>query len=393
MITKLLLVPFLFSCSFVLAQKSDTTNVELMDVGDIWHRIKDKNFKIDTAKAEIGVPLLTILPGFGYSQLTGFTVLVDGNISFYTHPKTNISVIKITPEYAQNKQFTPILTSSIWSKNNRFNFVSDWRYYKYSVNDFGLGAYTSENVFNHYSYQFLRFHQVLSRAVTPDLLIGVGYNFDKHFNTKNTDSDHVTNADSYGISSSTISSGLIFNVLFDSRRNENSPVAGAWYANFSFTKNTTFLKSSSNYNMIYADFRHYINFPRNSKSILSFWNLNWLTFGGKVPYFDLPSTLWDTYDNAGRTFIQGRFRGSNMIYFETEYRFNILKNELLGGAVFANTQSFTMPTSSHFSKLLPGYGVSLRTKVNKKSNVYFIVSYGLGSGGSKGFFFNLGEVF
>ena len=186
---------------------------------------------------------------------------------------------------------------------------------------------------------------------------------------------------------------MVFNVLFDSRRNENSPVAGAWYANFSFTKNTTFLKSSSNYNMIYADFRHYVSFPRNSKNILSFWNFNWLTFGGKTPYFDLPSTLWDTYDNAGRTFIQGRFRGSNMVYFETEYRFNILRNELLGGAVFANTQSFTEPTLSHFSKLLPGYGASLRTKVNKKSNVYFVISYGLGSGGSKGFFFNLGEVF
>jgi hypothetical protein len=42
---------------------------------------------------------------------------------------------------------------------------------------------------------------------------------------------------------------------------------------------------------------------------------------------------------------------------------------------------------------LTGYGGSLRIKVNKKSNVYFVVSYGAGSGGTKGFFFNLGEVF
>lgn len=393
MIKGLLPMLFLFSWSFAFAQSEDSSKVTLMDVGDIWHRIKDKNYKIDTAKAEIGVPLLTILPGFGYSQLTGFTVLVDGNISFYTHPNTNISVIKITPEYAQNKQFTPILTSSIWSKDNRYNFVSDWRYYKYKLNDFGLGGNTSEDVFNHYKYHFLRFHQVLSRAITPDLLIGIGYNYDKHYNVNMTDSEPVTNAEAYGIAKSAISSGMVLNVLFDSRRNENSPVAGGWYANFSITKNTKFLKSSSNYNMIYADFRHYISFPQNSKNILSFWNLNWLTFGGKVPYFDLPSTLWDTYDNAGRTFIQGRFRGSNMLYFETEYRFNILKNELLGGAVFVNTQSFTEPNTMQFSKLLTGYGASLRTKVNKKSNVYFIVSYGLGSGGSKGFFFNLGEVF
>jgi hypothetical protein len=380
-------------CSIVFAQKGDSSNVVLVDVGDVWKLITTKNYKIDTSKAEVGVPLFTIIPGFGYSQLTGFTVLVDGNISFYTHPKTNISVIKITPEYAQNKQFTPILTSSIWTKDNRYNFVSDWRFYKYITKDFGLGGQTSEKVFNNYSYDFIRLHQVLSRAVTPDLLIGIGYNFDKHYKVKNIDTAPVTNSEAYGVAKSAISSGIVVNVLYDTRRNENSPVAGGWYANFSFIQNTKALKSTTNYSSVYSDFRHYISFPRNSKNIVSFWNLNWLTFSGKAPYFDLPSTLWDTYDNAGRTFIQGRFRGKNMLYFETEYRFNILKNELLGGAFFVNTQSFTEPDTKHLSKLLPGYGGSLRIKVNKKSNVYFILSYGAGIGGSKGFFFNLGEVF
>ncbi|CAH0995538.1 hypothetical protein EMA8858_01661 [Emticicia aquatica] len=375
------------------SQKIDTNKTVLMDVVDIWHIVKNKNYKADTSKAAVGVPLLTILPGFGYSQLTGFTILVDGNISFYTHTKTNISVIKITPEYTQNKQFTPILTSSIWSKNNRYNFVSDWRFYHYSLKDFGLGGFTSENIFNNYTYNSLRFHQLLSRSITSDLLLGIGYNFDKHFKVENIDSHLLTNADDYGVSRSTVSSGIVLNALYDSRRNENSPIASGWYGNFSFVKNMKVLKSSTNYNTIYADFRHYISFPRNSKNILAFWNLNWLTFGGKSPYFDLPSTLWDTYDNAGRTFIQGRFRGRNMLYFEMEYRFNILKNELLGGALFVNTQSFTEPVTYKFSKLLTGYGGSLRIKVNKKSNVYFVVSYGAGSGGTKGFFFNLGEVF
>ncbi len=374
-------------------QKLDSNKTVLMDVGDVWHKIKSKSYQIDTTKTKIGVPLLTILPGFGYSQLTGFTVLVDANISFYTYKNTNLSVIKITPEYAQNKQFTPILTTSIWSKDNRYNFVSDWRFYNYTLRDFGLGGQTSEDVYNHFSYNFIRLHQVLLKAVASDLLIGVGYNFDKHFKVKSIDDQLVTNASDYGISTSAVSSGIVLNALFDTRRNENSPVADGWYANFYFTQNIKLLKSSSNYKSIYVDFRHYVSFPKNSKNILAFWNLNWLTFNGNAPYFDLPSTLWDTYDNAGRTFIQGRFRGKSMIYFETEYRFNILRNELLGGAVFANTQSFTSFSNQQFSKLLLGYGGSLRIKVNKKSNVYFILSYGAGTGGAKGFFFNLGEVF
>jgi hypothetical protein len=67
MLKGLLSVLFLFSWSFVFVQKPDITKVELKYVGDIWLRIKDENFKVDTAKAEIDVPLLTILPELGYS--------------------------------------------------------------------------------------------------------------------------------------------------------------------------------------------------------------------------------------------------------------------------------------------------------------------------------------
>lgn len=389
----LIILCFIFWSNLAYTQKLDTNKITLVDVGDVWNRIKSKNYKIDTTITEVGVPLFTVLPGFGYSQLTGFTVLVDGNISFYTFPKTNLSVIKMTPEYTQKRQFTPILTTSIWSKNNKYNFVSDWRYYKYHIQDFGLGGLTQESFFNQYNYHLVRFHQVLSRAITPDFLIGVGYNFDKHFNVKRLGNQSITNAQDYGVSRSAISSGIVLNSLFDSRRNENSPVAGGWYGNIAFTHNMKILRSSTNYNIIYSDFRHYMTFPKNSKSILAFWNINWLTYGGKAPYFDLPSTLWDTYDNAGRTFIQGRFRGKNMLYYETEYRFAILKNELLGGALFVNSQTFSEPVSNKFSKILYGYGANIRTKINKKSNVFFVISYGAGSGGTKGFFFNLGEVF
>ncbi|AFK04916.1 hypothetical protein Emtol_3790 [Emticicia oligotrophica DSM 17448] len=371
----------------------DTSKNKLVDVIDVWHLVFSKNYSIDTSKAKVKEPLLSILPGFGYSQLTGFTVLVDGNISFYTQPNTNISVIKLTPEYAQNKQFTPILTTSIWTKNNQYNFVSDWRYYNYKVIDFGLGGSTNPFIFNTYSYQFLRFHQLLSRSISSNFLLGIGYNFDKHFNIIQNESQLNTNVSNYEITKPTLSSGLVFNVLYDSRKNENSPVSGGWYFNSSFIKNFKFLKSSSNYYSLYSDFRHYVSLPQGSNNILAFWNINWLTFGGQSPYFDLPSTLWDTYDNAGRTFIQGRFRGKNMLYYEAEYRFDIIKNQLLGGAFFANIQSFSEPQNKHFSNPILGYGASLRTKVNKKSKVYFVVSYGLGKGGARGFFFNLGDVY
>ncbi|HSY77913.1 MAG TPA: hypothetical protein VK890_13690, partial [Bacteroidia bacterium] len=120
---------------------------------------------------------------------------------------------------------------------------------------------------------------------------------------------------------------------------------------------------------------------------------NEFTFGNNVPYFDLPSTGWDDYSNSGRGYIQGRFRGTGIIYLEGEYRFDILNNGLLGGVVFVNGESVPNYPANSFTDIHPGGGIGLRLKMNKYSNTNLCVDYGFGDEGSRGFFFNVGEVF
>ena len=141
------------------------------------------------------------------------------------------------------------------------------------------------------------------------------------------------------------------------------------------------------------DFRKYIKPSSRSDNLLAFWSYNWFSFGGKAPYFDLPSTGWDTYSNLGREYIQGRLRGANLIYVESEYRFSITRNGLLGGVVFANAQSVTDYPTNRFETILPGAGAGMRIKVNTLSRANFGIDYGLGVEGSHGFFFHLCEVF
>ena len=69
----------------------------------------------------------------------------------------------------------------------------------------------------------------------------------------------------------------------------------------------------------------------------------WLTINGNPPYDLLPSIGEDPYSNTGRGFAQGRFRGKNMLYVESEYRFGILKNGLLGGVVLSSSINFRRP--------------------------------------------------
>ena len=107
----------------------------------------------------------------------------------------------------------------------------------------------------------------------------------------------------------------------------------------------------------------------------------------------LPNTGGDPYSNTGRGYIQGRYRGANMIYLEGEYRFGITHNGLLGGVVFGNAQSFTEQSSNTFETIAPGWGAGIRIKFNKFSNTNVALDYGFGLNGSSGIFVNLGEVF
>lgn len=124
------------------------------------------------------------------------------------------------------------------------------------------------------------------------------------------------------------------------------------------------------------------------------------TLGGNPPFLDLPSTGWDTYSNTGRGFIQGRFRGKNLVYGEAEYRFGLSRNGLLGGVVFANAESVTelkvvrgVVENGRFEKVVPAVGAGLRLNLNKSARTNLAVDYGFGLDGSRGLALNLGEVF
>ena len=99
------------------------------------------------------------------------------------------------------------------------------------------------------------------------------------------------------------------------------------------------------------------------------------------------------YQNSGRGYAEGRYRGKNMLYLESEYRFGITANGLIGGVAFLNGETFSGLQNNSFQKIDPGTGFGIRVKANKHSNTNICVDYGLGVDGSHGFFVNLGEVF
>jgi hypothetical protein len=370
----------------------DTTAQE--DLGDELHSLfhtKPSAIKKDS----IGLkPIVSVVPALGYALQSRLAFLISGNVAFRTALESKVSTIVSSIAYTQNKQITLPIQSSIWSKNNDYNFVGEIRLYKYPQSTFGLGSSSDIHNENPMDYNYLRFSETALQRITGNFYAGAGYIIDYHADITYTSTINGTVSDyeTYGPASHTVSSGLTLNGQYDTRDSPINP-SGGTYVSYEFRENLKALGSTSTWNSLILDARKYVVFPEGSKNVIALWSYDWLTVSGKPPYLDLPSTLWDVSTNAGRGYIQGRFRGAQMVYAEAEYRYRITNNGLLGGVVFVNAQSFSAAPGTRLQAIQPGYGPGLRVKLNKISKTNICIDYGFGRQGSRGLFVNVGEIF
>jgi hypothetical protein len=339
---------------------------------------------------------LTFVPGVEYSLATGFATSINADIVLpYKNPNDNQSIVFSELKYTQNKQIISQLASNLWLNHNEYNITTNWSYLKYPQIDFGLGPNSTRNLLDSIDYSYLKLHQSFLKRIAPNLYFGPGLNIDYHWNITDTTLNNkpIIGFREYGYTKHSNSVGVLLNLLYDTRKSLVNPVANSSFLNIFYRDNLTFLGTDAPSQTLLIDYRKYLPFPKGSKNILAFWSYNIFTLAGKQPYLDLPTTASDTYGNFGRGYIQGRFRGDKLMYAESEYRFGITENGFLGGVVFANMQSLSERQGKPIQALLPGYGAGIRIKLNKHSNTNIAIDYGIGQGGSKGIFMNLGEVF
>jgi len=365
---------------------------DAMDVITNVTKLRDKE-KVDSENLKPGKILVSVFPAVGYSLSNGVTFILATNFSFYTaNPATtNLSVITLNPLYSLKQQTIVPLISSIWLKDNKINLLGDYRFYQYPSLTYGLGGKRLLSQSDSVDYSYIKISQEALYRLSHDLYGGIGYDWDYHYDIQEFDDARQYERYTHG-ATQTSSSGWVVRLKYDSRTNINNP-KDAFYADFIYRDNLPALGSTDNWQEIAVEFRKYISLSKYPGNVLAFWSWNEFTYGGRVPYFDLPSTGWDEYSNSGRGFIQGRFTGTDMIYFEGEDRFDILRNGLLGGVVFCNVESVPNYPSNDFDVFHVGKGIGLRIKLNKYSGTNLCIDYGWGDGGSRGFFFNVGEVF
>lgn len=403
--TILLLVIYSFCKNVIKAQAYNVDTIKKTvvpnfsrqrDAIDILYLVlkKDPNKRlVDTVHPKPGKVYFSGAAAPAYQLQTGVAGVVNGVLAFYLGPDSTTKISAIQPEvqYTQKKQLLVPLRLNIWSRNNQFNFIGDWRFLKYPQDTYGIGGNTKLSDAYTLDYNYARFYQFVLKKIATNFYAGAGVQYDNHWHIKELDPPANTDFQKYGYSSSSISSGISLNVLYNTVTNMLNPPGGSFYANAIVRQNLTWLGSNTSYSTAIVDVRKYFSVGQKS-NVLAFWSYDWLTLNGNPPYLDLPSNGWDTYGNTERGYTQNRFRGKNMVYMEGEFRFGITRNRLLGAAVFANAASFT-DLNNKFSGVLPGAGAGLRIMFNKFSQTHVAIDYAFGKGGSHGVFLNLGEFF
>jgi hypothetical protein len=369
------------------------------------------------------------LPAIAANPTSGWMFGVAPGASWFLGDPstTHLSSLLGTVIYTTKKQWIITMKANTFFADDQYNLLSDMRYFITSQPTYGLGTGpqsaklagnggidVTDNPYNPIpdaqmmEFNYVRFHQTLLRRHEDSrFFYGLGYHLDYHYkihdNLLDLTSTPQTITSHYGYSikngfdpTGYILSGVSLNLLYDSRDNAVNPYAGR-YAFANIRINPTYLASTQNSTLLWLEYRDYIHLSKiRPRHLIGFWTYGWFRTGGKVPYMDLPAVGWDQFGRSGRAYTQGRFRGENMVYGETEYRFPLQKNkEMFGGVIFLNatTTSNADANIGLFKYVNPAYGVGLRVMINKKSRANLNIDYAWGSYGAQGFYFGLNEVF
>lgn len=387
----LFVVIIVFTSSFVFGQHADSTQMDLIDVL-IRKKNRTSTDKIrSTKKVHFSVlPAAVNVPGGGKAVITA------ANAAFYIGDPnvTNLSNVYIIPYTNLDNRYGLYIRPNLWLAKNSFNILGDYRIAHFPQYSWGVGGGTPEWDRSLIDADYFRFYQTAFKKIQQQWYGGLGYVLDHYYNIDETEFVGKGHLDRYDDEeyTSTISSGITFNVKYDGRENAINPQQGS-YLLVTWRWNAEALGSTFTNHSIFADARKYIKANKFRDHILAFRSYYWTMISGKTPYLDLPATNWaPSMGISSRGFQSGRYRSNAMIYFEGEQRVQLTNNGLIGLVAFMNVASTSEFETQNFQDWQVGGGVGLRAKFNKYSNTNVAIDFGF-SQNYWGVWLNIGEVF
>ncbi|WP_318640812.1 BamA/TamA family outer membrane protein [Flavobacterium ardleyense] len=377
----------------------------------LYDLFKKKENRVDTPQA---LTSFIILPTLGYQPANGFTGGFISQYSFREKEEDRVSLLSGGASYSTKKQILTYAKNNMYLKGDTYFLSGDLRYYVFSQSNFGLGSdivpygeafenFNYEAIEEPMKYNYFKFHQTANYKILPNIYAGLGIHIDSYDQIQdellnleaNQLTEHYNYSQEYGYNDEhyTVAGGSA-NLIYDGRDNLINTNSGL-FVNLSYRFNPEIRSSQQQSSTLTLDSRYFIPLSKSNKQhVLGFWLYGQFLTSGNLPYLNLPAIGWDQNSRTGKGYIQGLFRGANLAFLETEYRFPILKNQLISGTVFVNATSASDVAGdlALFHTIQPAVGLGLRVLLDKNTLTNFVMNFGLGRD-STTFYFNDGEGF
>lgn len=356
---------------------------------DVTAQQKEKDTLFDTSsKTFLVIPLVVNNPamktGFGAMPMYFFKFNKEDTLS----PPSVLSLYSV---YSTNKSYAFISSARLFWNNdkNRATIIAgplrinnDFKYEVEGEEDVQL-VYSELRNFITLEYS----RKIIGNFYLGALYLGTKtkYKFDQGTDEENEFTKEFFEKND--INDNFISS-IGLNFSFDNRDYVYNPTKGGMFS-IRPKLNRDWLGSDNDY--VDTDFEFTYFVPLAINQVLGF------SLAGGFATGDVP---FDGYQNYGvrnslRGYPTGKYKGRNMVAFQSEYRRTIHKK--WGGVLFAGTGSIwgsdEKGEEAFLRKWLPSAGLGVRYMVSKEKRINVRLDYALGVDGNQGLYFGIMEAF
>ena len=332
-------------------------------------------------------PSFIPFPGAFYSPETrlGGAIFIAPVFRLGADTTTRKSTTRLLGYYTQEKQWSIQLDHSLFTPGEQYALIGSLRFYDYPIFYYGTGDDTRQEDEGLVQYKLLTFSErVLRRFGARRLFVGPQVMMTNMWDINATKAPKLSERPARELRS-TLVAGAGPVLLLDTRDRLTFPTAGA-YAELSAT--FTGLGGDYSFGRYLLDLRRYVALdqrPRH-RHVLAM-QLYGQFHAGEVPFREL-APLGGI--SLLRGYYEGRYRGRQLLAAQAEYRFPVWRR--FGGVAFVGLGDVGYRLSD-FNHPKPAGGAGLRFTFDRRERLNVRADYGVGQGGSGGFYFSIGEAF
>lgn len=298
----------------------------------------------------------------------------------------------------QKKQSLVQLSHTVFTPGERFLLNGELSYYyKFPINYYGFGPDTDIDDKSVIQYKVLIFNQRVLKKIAPNLFAGLQYRLtnlrdvqvDEDINEGDPTEERPSRLYERDARErqNTLISGLGPSALYDGRDNVLSAFRGN-YLEISSLFNGGALGSDFRFSRFLLDARHFQPLTKDNKTILA-TQLVGQFHTGRVPFRELANLGGE---KILRGYYEGRYRDRQLIALQAEVRRHLFGR--FNGVLFGGLGQVGNSLSSFDEGPLKATGgAGIRFQFNRQDRLNIRVDYGVGRGGSSGFYFSIGEAF